>query len=99
MVSLREHVLESLIKEGRWQQFDISLPLGKVSQFVEELQASLSELENVRQHVIGHLGDGDLHLSVQAENSADIAKLVYDQTPRCSRNCSNGSRRTKKSLR
>jgi FAD/FMN-containing dehydrogenase len=78
MISLREHVLESLMAEGRWQQYDISLPLAQVAAFLDHLQQVLPS--GVRSHVIGHLGDGNLHLSLMpgAEDAIVLSERVYD---------------------
>lgn len=76
MISLREHVLDSLLAEGRWAQYDISLPLASVDAFLSAVRAALPD--GVRVHVIGHLGDGNLHLSLMP-GDADVSGLIYDQ--------------------
>lgn len=78
MIALREHVLESLMAEGRWQQYDIALPLAGVAIFLDRLRQVLPD--NVRSHVIGHLGDGNLHLSLMpgAEDADEPSGRIYD---------------------
>ena len=78
MIALREHVLESLMAEGRWQQYDISLPLAQVADFLDQLRGVLPD--NVRSHVIGHLGDGNLHLSLMpgTQDTTALSERIYD---------------------
>lgn len=78
MVALREHVLESLLAEGRWTQYDIALPLAGAAEFVGRLQDVLPG--DVRHHVIGHLGDGNLHLSLMpgARDGAVLSDGILD---------------------
>jgi len=46
--------------------FDISLPIAEMEQYTQGLAASLAEqLEQHRLWIFGHVGDGNLHLSVQ----------------------------------
>ncbi|MDB6454044.1 FAD-binding oxidoreductase [Falsirhodobacter sp. 20TX0035] len=76
LLSMREHVLESLMAEGRWRQYDISVPLAALPGFVSALEDGLPE--GVRLHMVGHLGDGNLHLSILPGDAAGLDDTVYD---------------------
>lgn len=55
--------------------FDISLPIAEMEQYTQELAASLdAQLDQHRLWIFGHLGDGNLHLSVQVPH-ADYERL------------------------
>lgn len=63
--------------------FDISLPISTMEAFAGDLEALLaSEVpENLGLHIIGHLGDGNLHLSTglaTPERKPDLQKSVYE---------------------
>jgi FAD/FMN-containing dehydrogenase len=70
LVSLREHVLESLQAEATWYHYDIALRRGDVAPFLDEVgtRLAVSGLA-ARHHVIGHLGDGNLHFSVVRDDA------------------------------
>lgn len=45
--------------------FDISIPLGKLDSYMQDLQLRLEKLQGeIRLHAIAHLGDGNIHLSM-----------------------------------
>ncbi len=62
--------------------FDVSLSISTMEAFVAETEALLAKEvpENLGLHVIGHLGDGNLHVTTgiaTPERKADVQKLVY----------------------
>jgi FAD/FMN-containing dehydrogenase len=73
--------VERLHPGGVW--FDVSLPLGALDQYTERLFASVRDLDpSLKVFVIGHLGDGNLHVTVAgdapiAHRYEEIAPLVY----------------------
>jgi FAD/FMN-containing dehydrogenase len=81
---LRDDV-EMLIHGGWPIAFDVSLPVGEMERFVQRLQDRLpAEIgPEHRLFVYGHLGDGNLHLTVQvpvaayAASKAKVSELVY----------------------
>ncbi len=79
LISLREHVLESLLAEGAWYHYDIALRLDDVARFLADVRARLSRRGlAARTHVIGHLGDGNLHFSVpRDETLPEVHATVY----------------------
>lgn len=62
---MRESVLESINAVGPAYHFDIALPLARIAEFAEKMDAKAAEL-GFRPLTIGHLGDGNLHYAVAA---------------------------------
>ncbi len=63
--------------------FDISLPLRDMQNYVDRLRAKLTDRwPNGRLFVFGHLGDGNLHLGIQAgapagDDREQVEEMVY----------------------
>ncbi|NXR33943.1 D2HDH protein, partial [Zosterops hypoxanthus] len=85
---LRERITEALTHEGYVYKYDISLPVGKLYDLVDDMRARLGQsAKNVVGY--GHLGDGNLHLNITAESYSHslldaIEPFVYEWTARCS---------------
>lgn len=66
---------------GLW--FDISVPLSGLAAYAEALEARLAQHDPaLRLYMIGHLGDGNLHVTVNAdrpilERYGEVSALVY----------------------
>ncbi|GAV72206.1 FAD_binding_4 domain-containing protein/FAD-oxidase_C domain-containing protein [Cephalotus follicularis] len=80
---IREGVPEALMKAGAVYKYDLSLPVQKMYDLVEELRIALGHSAKVIGY--GHLGDGNLHLNVSAPQYDDmiLAKIepyVYEWT-------------------
>lgn len=63
--------------------FDISLPISTMDSFARDLEALLAREApgNLGLHIIGHLGDGNLHLSTglpTPERKSQVQKSVYE---------------------
>jgi FAD/FMN-containing dehydrogenase len=63
--------------------FDVSLPISAMEAFAEETEALLASQvpENLGLHIIGHLGDGNLHVTTglaTPERKPEVQKIVYD---------------------
>ncbi|KAG5221453.1 actin interacting protein [Salix suchowensis] len=75
--SLREGVTEAVSKEGKAYKYDISVPLSTFKQVVDVTRDHLKSKgllhDGAVKHVIGygHVGDGNLHLNVIAEQYMD----------------------------
>uniref|UniRef100_A0A7C9F3D8 FAD-binding PCMH-type domain-containing protein n=2 Tax=Opuntia streptacantha TaxID=393608 RepID=A0A7C9F3D8_OPUST len=59
---IREGIPEALMKSGAVYKYDLSLPLEKMYDLVEEMRTQLGHPANVVGY--GHLGDGNLHLNI-----------------------------------
>lgn len=80
---IREGIPEALMKAGGVYKYDLSLPVEKMYDLVEEMRSRLGSAANVVGY--GHLGDGNLHLNIsipQYDNTilAQIEPFVYEWT-------------------
>lgn len=74
--ALREGVAEAAGKTGKVYKYDLSLPVSEMYALTEEMRARFKEKGmdadgdgSVKQVIgYGHLGDGNIHLNVVAEN-------------------------------
>jgi FAD/FMN-containing dehydrogenase len=62
--SVREHIPEANRLIGSVSSHDISLPLGRVAEFIERARAEVAQIADFRINCFGHLGDGNLHFNV-----------------------------------
>ncbi|MDP3137590.1 MAG: FAD-linked oxidase C-terminal domain-containing protein, partial [Burkholderiaceae bacterium] len=92
------HVRESIplaqVEEGLNIKHDISIPVSRIPQFVQETDALLAAaIPGIRMVNFGHLGDGNLHYNVQAplgmdpkvflaEREGEVNTVVYDSVAR-----------------
>ncbi|GMH24566.1 hypothetical protein Nepgr_026409 [Nepenthes gracilis] len=80
---IREGVAEALIKAGITYKYDLSLPVEKMYDLVEEMRMRLGHSAKVLG--FGHMGDGNLHLNISAPKYDDaifaqIEPFVYEWT-------------------
>lgn len=80
---LREGLSEASMKHGTVYKYDLSLPVEKLYDIVDEMRARLGQVAKVIGY--GHLGDGNLHLNIVTpkhdENVlAQIEPFVYEWT-------------------
>ncbi|MBA0628247.1 hypothetical protein Godav_023010 [Gossypium davidsonii] len=80
---IREGVPEALMKAGAVYKYDLSLPVKKMYDLVDDMRIRLGDLAKVVGY--GHLGDGNLHLNVSAPEYDDkileqIEPYVYEWT-------------------
>ena len=88
MWDMREGALEVITAAGTRIGFDISLPLNKIQDFVEEMESQTEAIiSGLRMCHMGHLGDGNLHYAIfPPENepeilmakAEEIKSVVYD---------------------
>jgi FAD/FMN-containing dehydrogenase len=75
---LRESIPLAQSQEGLNVKHDISLPVSRISAFVEATDAALREgWPGIRLVCFGHLGDGNLHYNVQAPAGADADDFLH----------------------
>ncbi|GGY06428.1 oxidoreductase [Litchfieldella qijiaojingensis] len=82
--AIREDIEGLLAEFSPLFTFDISLPIERMARYVEDLEASLAARwpDTGRMVVFGHLGDGNLHVSItvgrdDTETRQAIERLVY----------------------
>jgi FAD/FMN-containing dehydrogenase len=86
---IREHIPLSQVEDGKNIKHDISLPISKIPNFIEEAKKIiLKQLPNARIIDFGHLGDGNLHYNVAApkgenadafmKNKVVVNELIHD---------------------
>lgn len=85
--SMRERITEALTHEGFTYKYDVSLPVERIYQLVEDMRLRLA---GRAQSVVGygHLGDGNLHLNITSPSRdpallAAIEPYVYEWTAGC----------------
>ncbi|TRZ00583.1 hypothetical protein DNTS_030543 [Danionella cerebrum] len=82
--SLRERVTEALTHDGYTYKYDISLPVEKIYDLVQDMRRHLGDkAKNVVGY--GHVGDGNLHLNITSPSKdprllAAIEPYVYEWT-------------------
>ena len=70
-------VVERCWPGGYW--YDVSVPLNALDDYVDTLQAKLAaSAEDAHFSCMGHLGDGNLHITVSAPRGAPLDKAVVD---------------------
>ena len=80
---IRESIPLAQAEEGLNIKHDISVPISRISAFVEHADALLTrEIPGVRLVNFGHLGDGNLHYNVQAPEGGDAKAFLRDQEDR-----------------
>lgn len=57
----RERVTEAISARGVPHKLDVTVPLGRIAEFVSRLEQELGDLDLA---VFGHLGDGNLHVNI-----------------------------------
>ena len=62
--TVREHIPEANRIIGAVASHDVSLPLGRVPEFIEHANEEIAKLGNFRTNCFGHLGDGNLHYNI-----------------------------------
>ncbi|OMO84508.1 Ubiquitin-conjugating enzyme, E2 [Corchorus olitorius] len=80
---IREGIPEALMKAGAVYKYDLSLPVEKMYDLVDDMRVRLGNLAKVVGY--GHLGDGNLHLNISASQYDDkileqIEPYVYEWT-------------------
>jgi FAD/FMN-containing dehydrogenase len=83
--ALREHIPEAQRLEGPNMKHDISVPVSRIPEFLDQARAALdAAFPGVRYVVFGHLGDGNLHYNLSAPAGTDPA-VFNATTPRANR--------------
>lgn len=80
---IREGISEASMKMGAVYKYDLSLPVEKIYDIVQEMRTRIGHTAKVVGY--GHLGDGNLHLNISATEYDDdvlaqIEPFVYEWT-------------------
>ncbi len=87
---LRHAISEAQKYEGASLKHDISVPIGKIGEFIERADAALRcLLPDVRPVIFGHVGDGNLHYNLtrpsevsdadfMTKNASDLTNTLYE---------------------
>ena len=79
---LRHSIAEAERHEGRGLKHDISVPIGRMREFLARGEAMVGELmPNARLLVFGHVGDGNLHYNVVLPR--ELAADAWAQAAQC----------------
>ena len=78
--SLRENISEAQAAEGKNIKHDISVPISRVADFIDETDAALAKnFSAIRMVTFGHLGDGNLHYNVSLPAGVSDADFLAQQ--------------------
>ncbi|XP_052161276.1 probable D-2-hydroxyglutarate dehydrogenase, mitochondrial isoform X1 [Oryza glaberrima] len=80
---IREGISEASVKVGAVYKYDLSIPVEKLYDIVEEMRSRVGDMGQVLGY--GHLGDGNLHLNILSTKYSDkmlaqIEPFVYEWT-------------------
>lgn len=80
---IREGISEASVKVGAVYKYDLSIPVEKLYDIVEEMRSRVGDMAEVLGY--GHLGDGNLHLNILSSKYSDnilaqIEPFVYEWT-------------------
>jgi len=74
---LRHSISESQKPEGVSLKHDVSVPVGRVGEFIERVEtAVLVAAQEARPVIFGHVGDGNIHFNVSQPTGADAATFL-----------------------
>ncbi len=76
MWALREAIPEANRRIGAVASHDVSLPLTRIPEFIEEGARRIARIAPVRINAFGHLGDGNLHYNCFPRAGED--RTIYD---------------------
>ena len=78
--ALRENISEAQKIEGYSIKHDISVPISRLSEFVERADTALEQLfPGIRIVTFGHVGDGNLHYNQSKPEAGDNAEFMAAQ--------------------
>ncbi len=83
--ALREQISEAQRLEGISIKHDVSVPVSRIPDFIEEATARLeTQFPGIRLVCFGHVGDGNLHYNLSKPDSQENAEFIR-QTPAVNR--------------
>ncbi|MBI1625124.1 FAD-binding oxidoreductase [Comamonas suwonensis] len=76
---LREEISDAQTREGGSIKCDISIPLSKVADFIQQASAQVMEMApDARMVIYGHMGDGNVHFNPLRPKSAPAAQFLSE---------------------
>lgn len=82
LVALRESVPEAQKKAGGSIKHDVSVPVSKVADLIEDASAAVLDLiPDARVCAFGHVGDGNVHFNVTQPEGADKQAFLAQWNP------------------
>ena len=79
MWHIRDHVPEAQTREGASIKHDISVPVSRIAEFIEEAGRELREaIPGARLVTFGHVGDGNLHYNLTRPAAGDDSAFLAE---------------------
>ena len=74
--AMREGISESLSDTGLLHKHDISLPIHRLQEFIEQWTHDLTaNYPGLKPYIFGHIGDGNLHVNLMKPTEMDVAEF------------------------
>ena len=75
---MRERISAAQKAQGKNIKHDVSVPISKIAQFIEQTDAALTQqYHGIQPVVFGHIGDGNVHYNVSAGSAfANVEELM-----------------------
>ncbi len=71
--AMREGISESLANTGLLHKHDISLPIHRLQEFIENWSADIaSNYPGLKPYIFGHIGDGNLHVNLMKPPEMEV---------------------------
>ena len=79
--ALRENISEAQRIEGASIKHDVSVPVSRIPEFIEQAGKALTrEFPGIRIVAFGHIGDGNMHFNCSQPESAEASTFMAMQT-------------------
>jgi FAD/FMN-containing dehydrogenase len=79
--ALRENISEAQRIEGASIKHDVSVPVSRIPEFIEQAGKALTrEFRGIRIVAFGHIGDGNMHFNCSQPESAEASTFLATQT-------------------
>ncbi|WP_117192155.1 FAD-binding oxidoreductase [Rhizobium terrae] len=76
--AIRDGINDFLFSNGVMVGFDISVPLGRMQEFLDTVKPAIQEIDPDNQtYVFGHLGDGNLHYCMFTNAYEKVAEVIF----------------------
>ncbi|HTQ72540.1 MAG TPA: FAD-binding oxidoreductase [Acidocella sp.] len=80
-IALRENISEGELREGGAVKHDISVPLSRLPEMVNAVEALVAQnYPGFRPNIFGHVGDGNLHVNIRPPEGQTMADIANQKT-------------------